>query len=628
MFGKTESNEAFGFFIFEPSDLKNKSGADSFSDINREGNMETICHHLLKAKTRKKVAIEYVKNRKWESLSWPQYFDFIQKCAGGLKSLGVEPSDRVVIFSNTRLEWAAFDMAILGLGAITVPIYQSSHPKDLEFIIKETEPKVIIFESKELYARYQTVSSAFTFEPKLVGIQYSDETVISWSDFTKSGQDYLKSHPAFFETSCLNTKIDDLATLVYTSGTTGTPKGVCLHHEQIISEVSEVFRIIDVDDRDKSLSFLPYAHILGRIEHWAHVYKGFTMAIAESVEKVRDNLQKAQPTFLIAVPRIFEKIYSGMQAQGESSPMKSKIFKWAMSVGYKVSEARIQKKSPDFTTLMEYRVAKRLVFDKFYQKLGGKLRFAVSGGAPLSGEIARFFHAAGLLVLEGYGLTETTAAVFVNTPYDYKFGTVGKPIGDVEVKIAEDGEILVRSKKVMRGYYKNPKATEEVFDEQDYFKTGDIGEIDAQGFLKITDRKKDLIKTAGGKFVAPQKLEGLLKLNKYVSNVLVHGDKKKYIVVLLTLNPERVKEYATQQMISYSKFEELAVHPKIKDLMRNAVAQANSSLASFETIKNFAILPQDFTIETGELTPSLKVKRKFCDQKFEKEIKSLYGDEE
>jgi long-chain acyl-CoA synthetase len=317
-----------------------------------------------------------------------------------------------------------------------------------------------------------------------------------------------------------------------------------------------------------------------------------------------------------------------MQAQGESSPLKSKIFKWAMSVGYKVSEARIQKKSPDLATLMEYRIAKRLVFDKFYEKLGGKLRFAVSGGAPLSGEIARFFHAAGLLILEGYGLTETTAAVLVNTPYDYKFGTVGKPIGDVQVKFAEDGEILVRSKKVMRGYYKNPKATEDVFDDQDYFKTGDIGELDAQGFLRITDRKKDLIKTAGGKFVAPQKLENLLKLNKNISNVLIHGDKKKYIVSLVTLNQERIVEFAKQHMISFPTFEELSKHPKVKDLIRNAVAQANSALASFETIKNFAILPTDFTIETGELTPSLKVKRKFCDQKFEAEIRALYGDDQ
>lgn len=588
--------------------------------------METICHHLLKAKTRKRSAVEFVKNRKWESLSWPQYFDLIQSCAGGLKSLGVSAGDRVVIFSNTRIEWAALDMAVMGLGAITVPVYQSSHPSDLEFILKDTEPKVIIFESTELYNRYQSLN--LNFKSHLVGLQFSNESSMSWTDFIKNGKDVLKSQPAFFETACLNTKIDDLATIVYTSGTTGTPKGVCLHHEQIISEVSEVFRIIDVDERDKSLTFLPYAHIMGRIEHWAHIYKGFTMAFAESVEKVRDNLQKTQPTFLIAVPRIFEKIYSTMQAQGDSSPLKSKIFKWAMSVGYKVSEARIQKKSPDLATLMEYRIAKRLVFDKFYEKLGGKLRFAVSGGAPLSGEIARFFHAAGLLILEGYGLTETTAAVLVNTPYDYKFGTVGKPIGDVQVKFAEDGEILVRSKKVMRGYYKNPKATEDVFDDQDYFKTGDIGELDAQGFLRITDRKKDLIKTAGGKFVAPQKLENLLKLNKNISNVLIHGDKKKYIVSLVTLNQERIVEFAKQHMISFPTFEELSKHPKVKDLIRNAVAQANSALASFETIKNFAILPTDFTIETGELTPSLKVKRKFCDQKFEAEIRALYGDDQ
>ena len=316
-----------------------------------------------------------------------------------------------------------------------------------------------------------------------------------------------------------------------------------------------------------------------------------------------------------------------MQAQAEATPLKRKIFKWAMDVGYKISESRIQKRSPDFKTLLEYQAAKKLVFDKFSQRLGGRLRFAVSGGAPLSGEICRFFHAAGLLILEGYGLTETTAAVFVNTPYNYKFGTVGQAVGDVEYKSAEDGEVLVRSKKVMKSYFKNPKATEEVFDSEGYFKTGDIGEVDANGFLKITDRKKDLIKTAGGKFVAPQKLENLLKLDRYISNVLIHGDKKKYIVALITLNSESVTDFAKQNNLAFESFLSLSKHPKIKDLIRNAVAQSNSSLASFETIKNFTILAKDFTIEDGELTSSLKVKRKYCDEKYEPEIRSLYGDD-
>lgn len=589
---------------------------------------QTLCHHLLNIKNRKNICAEYTKKRKWQTLSWPQYYDLVEKAAGGLKSLGVGPKKTVAIFSNTRLEWALSDMAAMGLGAIVVPIYQSSLAEEVAFILNDCGAETVIFESEEVYKKFETIKSKLPKVKNLIGITFSKENVKSWESLLEDGAKLRKDQPNFFQQACLDTNMDDLATIVYTSGTTGSPKGVCLRHAQIMSEVGEAFKLVDVDSKDKTLTFLPFAHIFGRVEHWSHVYMGFTMAYAESVDKVRDNLTKTKPTFLLAVPRIFEKIYTSMQTQSEASPMKSKVFKWALSVGYKVSESKLNKKIPPLSVLLEYQIAKRLVFDKLMKKLGGNLRFAISGGAPLSSEISKFFHASNLLILEGYGLTETTAAVFLNTPYDYKFGSVGKPMGDVTVKIASDGEICVKSDKVMMGYNNNPEATAEVFDDEGYFKTGDIGELDSEGFLKITDRKKDLIKTAGGKYVAPQKLENLLKLDKNISNVLIHGDQKKYIVSLITLNTDTMRSFAQEHQISYSDMGELSKHPRVKDLIRNAVAQTNSQLASYETIKNFAILPNDFTVENGELTPSLKVKRKHLDKKYESQIRALYGGEE
>lgn len=589
---------------------------------------QTICHHLLNVKTRKNIAAEFNKKRKWQTITWPQYYDLVEKVAGGLKLLGVVPEQKVVILSNTRLEWAAADMAALGLGAVVVPIYQSSIAEEIAFILKDSAAETVIFESEDVYKRFQQIQSQVPHIKNLVGMTFSNKEVKGWDELLNDGSKYRKDHPNFFEQACLDTDIKNIATIVYTSGTTGSPKGVCLLHEQIMSEITEVFKVLDVNSKDKTLTFLPFAHIFGRVEHWSHVYMGFTMAYAESVDRIRDNLMVVKPTFLLAVPRIFEKIYTSMQTQAEASPLKSKIFKWALDIGYKMSDSRINKKIPPLSVLVEYQVAKRLVFDKLMKKLGGRLRFALSGGAPLSAEISKFFHASSLLILEGYGLTETTAAVFVNTPYEYRFGTVGRAFGDVEVKIASDGEICVRSKKVMKEYYNNPEATKEVFDDEGYFKTGDIGDLDSEGYLKITDRKKDLIKTAGGKYVAPQKLEGLLKLDKNISNVLIHGDQKKYIVSLITLNADTMKKFAEENSIAYSDMDELSKNPKVKDLIRNAVAHTNSQLASYETIKNFAILPNDFTVESGELTPSLKVKRKLLDKKYESQIKALYGNEE
>jgi long-chain acyl-CoA synthetase len=361
------------------------------------------------------------------------------------------------------------------------------------------------------------------------------------------------------------------------------------------------------------------------VELWGHVHVGWMMGYAESIDRIKNGLMEIRPTFLVAVPRIFEKVYNGIVSKAEAQKTKKKIFQWALKVGLQVSDAKSSKRSIPLPLLVEYQLARKLVFDKLIEGLGGRLRFAFSGGAPLSKEIARFFHAANIYLLEGYGLTETTAGIFVNSLYDYRFGTVGKPIGDTRVKIAEDGEILVNSKKVMIGYYKNDSATREVLSDDGWFATGDIGELTPDGFLRITDRKKDLIKTAGGKFVAPQKLENLLKLNKYISNVLIHGDKRKYVIALVTLNFDEINRLAAENGITTRDHAQLVKQNVVKEAIRQAVADVNAQLASYESIKAFEILPEDFTIDSGELTPSLKVRRKFCDKKYASVIDRLYG---
>ncbi|HEX4924998.1 MAG TPA: long-chain fatty acid--CoA ligase [Bdellovibrionales bacterium] len=590
---------------------------------------DTILNSIEVAKKRGGTAVRYVKNGKWTDMSWSEYVTQIEQIAAGLTTLGVKENTKVAVLSNTRVEWAVADLAILGLGAVTVPIYPSSLPEDAKFILNDSESTVLICENRAMVDKWKLIADKcpgvkhiVTMEP----VKDPDVTVIEWNEIKSRGQKKLADTPDLYDKARKKVTLDQTATIVYTSGTTGVPKGVVLIHRCIISEVQEVFELVKIDESDTSLTFLPYSHILGRVELWGHIFLGFTQGYAENIDRIRVNLGDVKPTFLVAVPRIFEKIYNGIISQAEASPVKHKIFKWALEIGREVSAAKIAKKQLSIQALLKYRVAKKLVFDKLAQRLGGRVRFAFSGGAPLSREIAEFFHAANLLVLEGYGLTETTAAVTFNNPFDYRFGTVGKAVGDVQIKIASDGEILIRSDKVMKEYYKNPEATAEVLVDG-WFYTGDIGELDSDGFLRITDRKKDLIKTAGGKFVAPQKLENLLKLNKYVSSVLIHGDKRKYIVALITLNADNVMAYARERGIEFNSIKDLSQNPQIQALIREAVAEANNGLASYESIKNFSILPSDFAVDTGELTPSLKVKRKFCDQKYKENLDRLYGPE-
>ena len=591
----------------------------------------TIATSLLKCKDRPltQEAMRFKRNGVWNSLSWRDYYDNVERVAGGLLSLGLQVNDKVAIWSNTCPEWAWSDIAVISSRAITVPIYQSSLPEEVEYILNNSEATILICETPLMVERFDNLRSKCPKIKSVICFQGNESTpkYLGWSELLSRGEEYGRKHKDFLKSSIQQIQISDVATIVYTSGTTGVPKGVILSHEQVKSEIDDVFAVLDIFATDRSLTFLPFAHILGRVELWGHLFVGFCMAFAESVDRIRDNLPEVSPTFLIAVPRIFEKVYNGVISQAELSPLKHAIFKYAMSVGGVVSQHRLEGRPVPVPVQIQYKVAKKLVFSKLAKRLGGRVRFALCGGAPLSYDIAKFFHASDLLLLEGYGLTETTAAVSVNLPSALKFGTVGKPLADVQVKIAPDGEILVKSKKVMKGYYKNEVATKEVMTDDGYFCTGDIGEITQEGFIRITDRKKDLIKTAGGKYVAPQKLENLLKLSKYVSNVLIHGDKKKYIVALLAPNFDELTRFAKEKGIDSKNRTQLVKDPQVRELYRQVVADANQNLASFESMKSFDILDKDFTVESGELTPSLKVKRKFCDDRFSEQIKQMYGND-
>lgn len=590
----------------------------------------TITDHFYQSRERNSrlQAMKFKKNSVWHSISWADYFQTSEKIGAALLSLGVKKGDRVAILANSSHKWALTDTSILCVGALTIPIYQSYRPEEIEYILNDSESTIVFCENDDQVIKWLEVKEKCPKVKTVIAFDLSKDMtgsgLTTWNQLLEMGEKHLLDHPDCFAEACQSNQLEQDATILYTSGTTGEPKGVVLRHQQIMSEINDAFLLLYVNTQDRSLSFLPYAHILGRIEVWGNILAGYTLCFAESIEKIAQNLQEVRPTFMISVPRIFEKIYNGVLAQAETSPTKYKVFSWAVDTGRKVSQHKRDCTPIPIALLAQYQLAKKLVFSKLIEKLGGKMRFAVSGGAPLSKEIGEFFHAADFLILEGYGLTETTAAVTLNTPLEYEFGTVGKPFGDVEIEFAEDGEILVKSNKVMKEYYKKPEATAEVF-QGGYFATGDIGELTEKGFVKITDRKKDLIKTAGGKYVAPQKLEGLLKLNKYVSQVLIHGDKRKYIVALVTLDQPSVESFALENQISFQDVSSLAQNPKVQQLIRDAIAETNTHLSSYETIKNFHVLGHDFTQEAGELTPSLKVKRKYCDQKYKEIIDGLYG---
>ncbi len=567
----------------------------------------------------------YKKDGSYTSISTDEFGKDVKHFALGLRELGLEAGDKLIILSENRPEWVMTDLASLCLGGISVPIYTSLVPEQIQYIIDNSDAKVVVFSDEEMWEKIKVIRSELAKVEHYITCQADGpEGTLTFTDVQKRGEKLAEDQPDLFEELALKVKPDDVASIIYTSGTTGVPKGVMLKHSNFVSNVQAVLKIIEFTHKDTVLSFLPLSHVLERMVTFAYLSKGCSIGYAESIETVAENLLEVRPHIMVSVPRVFEKIYAKvMDNVLASSSLKRKIFFWAAKIGREYGKNKLLNQSVSGFLQFKKKIAHKLVFSKIIEKTGGRVRFFVSGGAPLSKDIAEFFYAMGLIILEGYGLTETSPVIAVNTLEDIKFGSVGKIMPGVEVKIAEDGEILTKGPHVMKGYYKMEAETQEVI-KDGWFYTEDVGYLDDEGFLTITDRKKDIIVTAGGKNVAPQPIENILKTNPYISSAVIIGDKRKFISALIVPNFEKLEEYANANNISYSDYGDLVKNDMVVNFIESEINRATPGLASYEKVKKVALLDREFEIEKGEITPTLKVKRNIIEQKYKGTIDNLY----
>lgn len=567
----------------------------------------------------------YKKEGRYVPISTEEFGNRVRYFSLGLKDLGLNPEDKLVILSETRPEWVMTDIANLCAGGVTVPVYPTLVPEQIKYIVENSDAKIVVYSDSEQGDKLAEIKGALgnvthyiTFETE------APEGVLTFAQILEKGKRIHEESPDLFDKSASLAKPDTLASILYTSGTTGVPKGVMLTHRNFISNVKGVAEVIAFSHEDKVLSWLPLSHSFERIATYTYLYKGCSIAYAENMLTVGENMPEVRPTVVVGVPRMFEKVYAAvMDNVLASSPIKRKIFFWAMKVGREFGQRTLRGETIPKFLAFKRKIAHKLVFSKIIARTGGRIRFFVSGAAPLSKDIAELFYAMGLIVLEGYGLTETSPVISVNTLEKIKFGSVGPPIPDVEVKIAEDGEILAKGPNIMKGYYKMEEETREAIKEG-WFYTGDIGHLDEDGFIVITDRKKDIIVTAGGKNVAPQPIENTLKTNTYVSDVLVIGDKRKFMSALVIPNFEKLEEYAKFNNIPYENRQELIRNEAIIKFLEAEIDRATPNLASYEKIKKIALLDREFTIADGEITPTLKIKRNVVEKKYKARIDALY----
>jgi len=598
-------------------ELKYKSSAELFVHRAKE--------------TPNKEAYRFPEDGTWRSLTWYEAFERVRAIACGLRALGLQQEQRVGLLCSTRYEWILTDLGILCSGGATTTIYPSNTAEECAYILTDSDAVMVIAEDERQVAKLREQRANLPNVAKVITIDGSadGDWVMTLADLEKRGNEAHDANPDQFDKVVAGVQSQQLATLIYTSGTTGKPKGVRLVHECWTYEAAAMETLGLMRPDDVQYLWLPLSHSFGKVLQVGQLQVGFPTAVDGRIDRLVDNLAVVRPTFMAAAPRIFEKVYNKVVGGAkEAGGLKYAIFKWAVKVGNQVSELRQRGKQPRGWLGLKHRIADKLVFSKLKDRFGGRVRFFISGSAPLSKEIAEFFHAADILILEGYGLTETSAASFVNRPEAYRFGTVGFPMPGTEVKIAEeDGEILIRGKGVMRGYHNLPDKTAEVLTNDGWLRTGDIGELDEQGFLKITDRKKDLIKTSGGKYVAPQLLEGKLKsICPFVSQVVIHGDKRKYVTALISLDEESVRAWAKDNGLADASYEELSKSEQVRGMMQPFIEELNSGLARYETVKKFELLPHDLSVEEGELTPSLKVKRKVVEKKYMHLLDGMYED--
>jgi len=563
----------------------------------------------------------------WESISGAALLERVHDLSLGLRELGVRSKDRVAILSENRPEWAVADYACLALHAADVPVYPTLPAKQIEYILRDSASGVVFVSTKEQLAKIQEIRSRL---PDLRQVIVFDDLAavqgtLPLTEVAVRGRQARQRVPEW-RSDALGVGPDDLATIIYTSGTTGDPKGVMLTHGNIASNVVSCVALLRISEADECLSFLPLSHIFERmVGHYTMLHRGVTISYATSTDTVAAEMAELKPTIMAAVPRLYEKIYARVLDTAVSgSPVKKRIFFWAKRSAETWVEYTLARRQVPASLALKKRIGDRLVFAKLRARTGGRIRFFVSGGAPLNPEIAKFFHAAGLPILEGYGLTETSPVIAFNTFEHLKLGTVGRPISGVEVRIADDGEILTRGPHVMTGYYNKPEATRDAVDPDGWFHTGDIGILDSDGFLRITDRKKDIIVTAGGKNIAPQPIENMVKTSKFVSNCVMLGDKRKFPVMIVVPNVDNLKAWAAHRGFLAPDDRSLLALPEVTSKMDREVRKTLRDLAQFEVPKRLLLVPTDFTVESGELTPTLKVKRRVVERNYAMQIEGLY----
>ena len=570
----------------------------------------------------------------WTSQTWLE-FDHDRKAVGiGLLELGMNKGERAVIFSNTSMKWMVVDLAIQSGGGETVPIYQSNLATEAEYIINDCGAVYAFVEDQEQLGKLESQKAQLGNIRKVIVMNNQSngsDWAMNWNDVKALGESKMSAREAELQQRIDALGGTDILTIIYTSGTTGRPKGVVLTHDNMLYEAKAAMDVKLINDEDMEFMFLPMAHVFAKVLQVIWLYSGHGMAIDADTTRITDNLGHVKPTVMASVPRIFEKVYARVVSNGLETPgLKGKLFKWAVGLNDQYAALMVEGKPVPFGLQVQLNLAKKLVFSKINERLngifGGRMRFFISGGAPLPKKMAYFFDNADILILEGYGLTETSAASCVNTPENREIGSVGPPLPGTEVKLAPDGEILIKGPGVMREYYKRPEATAEVLGDDGWFATGDIGVIGEGGRVKITDRKKDIIVTAGGKNVAPQNIENLIKSsNPLIAQVMVHGDRRKFLVALVTLDPDNAKKFGEEKGIS-GGYEAVCRSDAARQSIQATLDECNQQLARYETVKNFAILEKDFEIG-DELTPTLKVKRKHCNEKYKSVLDAFYDEQ-
>lgn len=570
-----------------------------------------------------KAAIGFKKDDEWKEVSWKDFRRLVFKTANALRHFGIQEGDRVAIYSDNSAEWIVFDLAVLSLGAISVPIYSTNNKEQAEYIINDSESKVILVGNQEQYDAVFELIQHNLFLKKII---VSKKKVWVKKEFTDYLEDFIK--PASEEFDIVEKNDDDLATLIYTSGTTGIPKGVMLTHgnfHKCIESHFDFFKFRNFD-QEHSLAFLPLSHVFERSWTLLSLYGGAKVSFLENTKLIASTLTEVKPTVMCAVPRFYQKIYAGVNEMiQEGSGTKKKIFNWAMAVGTEVSELKRQQKPVPFTLHLKNSIANKLVFQKIKNKMGGNLWFMPCGGASLSPEVTKFFDAMGIHITVGYGLTETTATLTAFPFTHYEHGSAGITLGDTQIKIGENDEILAKGSGIMKGYYKKPEDTAAVFTEDGWFKTGDAGKFDEKGNLYITDRIKDLMKTSNGKYITPQPIENLLSNNQYITQAMVVAEGKPFVTALIIPNFEALQEQLRKLNISFTNWEDVVKMDKIKEFYHHKLEEIQHSLSGFEKVKKFTLMPAEFEISTGEITPTLKVKRNVVLEKYRELIDKMYA---